>query len=508
MSASAPRTSFWPVFLAWAVLFTPSLLVRPDGRAVALVLASAALLWPLTARRALPWAVAGLALLGAANIVHVSHFGYLVDEFFVSTALRTNVQETLEFSQSFSLLTALKVLVWLAVCVAMGRFLVQRAPAVRQQSRWSRGVGWAALVVWVVYGIFGATKHFSAQDYAHGVRYVYPLHAVRAVVSQHAMSEAAFYEPKVAANTLGTPVADTVVVVLGESASAQRWSLLGYSGAATNAPLQAIPHVRATTVLAHGLTTAETLPFLLTARTGQDSAQQQLPSYLDLARAAGYKVFAFNNSRYNSRREDFYVQVLRRSSHVYQQVGDGNYDEVLTPHLETALRDPAPRKLIVLHTYGSHPSLKERVPPAKATLADRYDNTIHYTSDLLAQWIGLTDTLSASTAMLLYSSDHGLVLPPCPGATTTGSSRSSVQVPLLVWNNQRLQDSAPQLASTIDQTTAQPMQFSNAELARLATLAVGGTPIPSPPLAIDGKPWSELEKLDACSQEYANDEFT
>lgn len=505
MRATTFRSSFLLIFLGWALLFTPILLVRQDLRSCVLVVASAVLLWPLTVRRLLPWSVGMLALLGAANIIHVSHFGYLVDEFFISTALRTNVQETLEFSQSFSLRTTLKVLAWLLACGGLGYFLCQQVPVVYSRSRWPRRVGVLSLCVWAVYGVFGGIKHFGVQDYAHGLRYVYPMHVVRALISQQAMADATFYTPQITPPTLGAPLADTVVVVLGESASAQRWSLLGYTGAATNAPLQGIPHLQATTVLAHGVTTAEALPFLLTARSAHDSAEQQLPSYLDLARETGYKVFAFNNSRYNNRREDFYAQVLRRSAHVYQQAGDGDYDEVLTPHLEAALRDPALRKLIVLHTYGSHPSLKERVPRAQTTLADHYDNTIHYTSQLLAQWIGLVDTLSTTSAMLLYSSDHGLVLPPCPTAIGTGSSRSSVQVPLMVWSNQQLQTDVPALAAAITDVTRHAMQFSNAELSRLAARAVGAKPVEPPALAVDGTPWSALEKLDACSQEYAKD---
>ena len=494
------------VFLAWALLFLPAFLADFDARSLLLVLLSAALLWPLSTPRLLPWSVAILALLGAGNLVHISHFGYLVDEYLVATALRTNWQEALEFGQAVSLRTAASVALWLLACLGIGLWLHQRAPAARQSSRSARWITWAATAFWLLYAVFGAVKHFGLQDYAHGLRYVYPLQAVRAVVSQQAMADATFYTPQMETIPMGPPAADTVVVVLGESASAQRWSLLGYTGAATNAPLQGIPQLQAATVLAHGVTTAEALPFLLTARSAHDSATQQLPSFLDLAQSADYKVFAFNNSRYNNRREDFYAQVLRRSADVFQQAGDGDYDEVLTPYLEAALNDPAPRKLIVLHTYGSHPSLTKRVPPTQTAVGDAYDTTIHYTSQLLAQWIQLTEAAHTNgTAMLLYSSDHGLVLPPCPSAIGTGSSRSSVQVPLLVWANERLRSRQQALATAITQATEQPMATSNAELARLAALAIGATPISPPPLEVDGKPWSTLKTLDACSQDYAGD---
>lgn len=507
MRPFASRTSFLPVFLGWSLLFLPAMLGRQDLRTALLVVVSAALLWPLTTRRLLPWSVAGLALLGAANIVHASHFGHLIDEFFVATVLRTNWQEAWEFGQSTSWRTSGEVAAWLLFCCGLGYFLCKRVPNLQRDSRWPRRLGLMAATVWLLYGGFGLVKHFGMQDYAHGLRYIYPLHAVRAVISQQAMSSATFYTPQLASPPANAPMADTVVVVLGESASAQRWSLLGYTGADTNAPLRGIPHVQAATVLAHGVTTAEALPFLLTARSAHDSAQQRLPSYLDQAREAGYKVFAFNNSRYNNRREDFYAQVLRRSAHVYQQVGDGDYDEVLTPHLEAALQDPTARKMIVLHTYGSHPALERRVPPQRAKFSDAYDNTIYYTSQLLAEWIELTNAASPGTSMLVYSSDHGLVLPPCPTAIGTGSSRSSVQVPLLVWSSASLRQTSPDFAAHIADVTRDHMQFSNAELARLASHAIGASPIPSPALEVDGTPWKTLEKLDACSQGYARDDL-
>lgn len=504
MSVSSSRKSLLPAFLCWTLLFLPPLLARQDLRTAALLVASAAVLWPLTARRLLPWSVGALAAIGALDIVHVRYFGALSDEFLFSTALRTNSQEAREFAQTIPASTLLCVVLWLLACFAIGRYLCRALPRVRPFTPWSRRLMMGSACIWALFGVFIGVKKLDLQESTYALRPVYPMHIVRSAVNQLVMSRGIFYTPQLPPQAAHAPLADTVVVVLGESASATRWSLLGYANAPTNKPLEQRENLQVTRVLSHGLVTSAALPFLLTARSADDSISQQLPSFADLAEAAGYKVFVFTNSRFNNRYEDFYSQVLRRSADVYQKVGDGDFDQVLTPHLEAALADPAPRKLIVLHTYGSHPRITERYPQDYAQFDNAYDNSILYTSTLLARWMDVLDSRSAGTAMLLYTSDHGLVTPPCSDAYTTGSSLSSLQVPLLLWGNAQLRRSAPQLWSTAAAPKPQEVRLSNAEIARMATQTLGYRPALAPPLEALGHSWKTLQEMDACNLQAAD----
>ncbi len=229
-----------------------------------------------------------------------------------------------------------------------------------------------------------------------------------------------------------------------------------------------------------------------------DSIRHRAPSFLDLAHKAGYKVFVLSNSR-NAPVADFFDQVLRRSTAVYRKLGDGGpRDGILTPAYEQALADAAPRKLIVLHTFGSHEIVQDRYPPELARFADPYDNSILYTSTLLKQWIGLLDASGADRSVLLYTSDHGLIMPPCSSDYRHGRSMASLEVPFLAWTNAGARALLP--------TLLPPGEHSNALVAEGVIRAVGyaellkraewpGSANPT----FEGHAWQDLRKLDACT---------
>ena len=254
---------------------------------------------------------------------------------------------------------------------------------------------------------FGVTQQFTATDYVQKLRHIYPMHMAKAAVRYGDLEKEVFYQPTLPARP-GAAQVNTLVVVIGESASSHRWSLLGYEGDDTNQSLRQIAGLRTYKVMAHGLNTAKALPYILTGQSAIDSQKNASPSFLDLARHAGYKTFVFSNSRFNDKSEDMYSQILRRSADVYAKVGNGAHDEVMTSWLEKALADEAPYKLVVLHTYGSHPDISKRYPHSRYQGGDAYDNSIRYTSDLLADWIHMLDTATAEPSALLYVADHGL----------------------------------------------------------------------------------------------------
>ncbi|WP_370680633.1 sulfatase-like hydrolase/transferase [Comamonas sp. GB3 AK4-5] len=366
-------------FSAWLLLFTPSLLSGKTDLPLLFLLLSALLFWPLALLRFVRMpAVLVLSLLGAMNVLHSAYFGNLVDEYFIATSSRSDLQESLEYLSTLSWQICALVLGWLLLCTVVGRYLWRNGPALAQ-SALARRTAMAALLFWLVFLGFALARHWDAGDSLKKLRRLYPIHIAQAVERQNEIQDALFYQPALPDMPPEGAQARTLVVVLGESATAQRWSLLGYAQADTNAPLARLPGTAAAPVLAQGLTTSAALPFLLTGLSAHDSITQRAPSFLDWAQHAGYKVFVFTNSRFLNQQEDFSTQVLRRAAQVYKKVGNGELDEVLTPFLAQALQDTAPRKLVVLHTYGSHPDLPKRYPSGRYHLADAYDNSIRYT---------------------------------------------------------------------------------------------------------------------------------
>lgn len=462
------------VFAAWTALFLPSLLAGLHLRGVFLLLLSGWLFWPLTLWRPLRVVVLlFLLLLGAGNIVHDGFFGYLIDEFLIASTLRTTSSETREFLGSLPTDTLLLCALWLLAGGALAVQLCRDALQPLWARRASRRMAVAALLVWACFAAYClATQQFSATTMLRKLRIVYPLHVVNAGWRQYQLTDALLYTPALPTQPPGAQV-DTVLVVLGESASAHRWSLLGYGDAATNAPLQGIDGLQVARVLANGLNTAAALPYVLTGLSAHDSVMHQAPSFIDLARHAGYKTIVLNNSRYLRVGEDFLTHALRRSANLYLKVGDGDYDEVLTPALQAALADPAPRKLIVLHTYGSHITAASRYPHTTHQLADSYDTSVHYSSTLLAQWQGMLERSSPQPALLLYASDHGMVLPPCSDTQRNGSSLSGYEIPALLWGNAALRAQHPDLLAPLAQVHPHQVRRSNAVMAELVTQAVG-----------------------------------
>ncbi|OJU89710.1 MAG: hypothetical protein BGO13_10620 [Burkholderiales bacterium 66-5] len=493
---------FAPSALGWALLFSPRLLPGITWKSLAWVLISAFLFWPLVFQRWSLWlGVAVLAVVGMLDIFYVHYFGALTDEFFLATVFRTNGDEATDFFKALPMQPLAAALCWLVFCALVGWFLERTAPqalASHGLLRWS----WTApALVWafltVAYATGDVLRRFEIQDKTVNV---YPLHLAWAASRQQSITDAVLYVPHFPAAVSAGEKIGTVVVVLGESATAQRWSLLGYSQEATNAPLSDVAGLEVAQVWARGFMTATALPFVLTGRSVQDSIAHQSPSFLDAAKHAGYKVFVFNNSR-ASGNGDFFDRVLRRSSDVYQKVGNGTFDGVLTSSLQGALRDPAPLKLIVLHTFGSHEIVADRYPAEYARFTDPYDNSIAYTSALLKQWIALLDGSTRQSALLLYTSDHGLSMPPCSAGYVHGRSLSSLDVPFLAWGNTAVQARMPRLLQ-IDPQAA----YSNALVAEVAIRAVGyGELLEQPdwPSSLnptfEGHTWQALRQLDACT---------
>lgn len=117
------------------------------------------------------------------------------------------------------------------------------------------------------------------------------------------------------------------------------------------------------------------------------------------------------------------------------------YDELLLPHLAEALNNnPGNRKLIVLHSTGSHGPVYSSWPRDKVVSKPLgiekvcYDNPIHHTSSLLERVLTMLGTHRISA---MYFSNHGLEYSPTEEyAYFHGGiklSRQAYYVPMSIW---------------------------------------------------------------------------
>lgn len=426
----------WRGLLAWLWLFAPVLWMWPSGRSLMeVVLSSLLFLFVLRWRASVRVAVivllwAGCSFLGYFFAVHSAP-----DEFFWYSLLGSNPTEAWEYARSYRWADWALALSWLVPALVAAVHLWRSAPVLR--GKWLRGLGWLSLVVWGLWGGMCLAKGYSWSKAVSRLERVYPMAMAQAFLDYRGNSRSLYTVPEVPAPATA-PMVDVLVVVLGESNSAHRWSLLGYQGQDTNAPLQARrDQLVVLPVTVNGNNTGKTLPVLMTGRRMQPLPEEGAASYLDWARAAGLR----RDSITNQMAAGFANMALRQRSDSFLQLQDGSFDGALTGLLAQALAAGHKPQLVTLHMYGSHPRVERRVPKELARWADPYDNSIHYTSQLLADWMAQLDAIPNVRAALVYASDHGQDFPVCGGSYTHGITRSTYEVPLLLWANQALRQS-------------------------------------------------------------------
>jgi lipid A ethanolaminephosphotransferase len=245
-----------------------------------------------------------------------------------------------------------------------------------------------------------------------------------------------------------------VILVIGEAARAQNFSLYGY-GRPTN-PLLAdsgivvLPRSRACATY----TTASVLCILSHVETGwhYSHSYEPLPSYLQ---RHGIDVIW---RTHNWGEPPLKVESYQRAKELQQDCqGDScNYDEVLLQGVEQRIRGSTKKKIfVVLHQRGSHgPAYHDRYPkqfeifkPAcnsvglhqctNEALVNAYDNTIVYTDYFLIRTIEMLKGFPETATMLMYISDHGeslgeygLYLHGVPYSIAPDVQRD---IPFLVW---------------------------------------------------------------------------
>lgn len=161
----------------------------------------------------------------------------------------------------------------------------------------------------------------------------------------------------------------------------------------------------------------------------------------------------------------------------------GTYDEALLKPLADALSRPNIKKLIVLHTMGSHFNYAHRAPPnfeiflpslrerRDADLHDRaqrdqlnnsYDNSIRYTDHVLAEIIQRLEKTN-QVATLLYVADHGenLFDGGCDKAGHGHNTERDYRIAALWWNSAEFSRRYPEHVASISARRSTPWATEN-----------------------------------------------
>ena len=212
-----------------------------------------------------------------------------------------------------------------------------------------------------------------------------------------------------------------VVLILGESARAENFSLYGY-GRETNPLLEKSGVTVFNNTRACATYTTASIACILSFDGSNSATFEPLPSYLYrhgvdvIWRTMNWGEPHINVSEYQDKKE------LKKEC-----VGEYcDYDELLLDNLDERILSSTRQKIfIVLHSKGSHgPSYHSRYPEqyekfkpvcksvelnkcTQQELINAYDNTILYTDHFLNETIETLKKLDDIPTLMLYISDHG-----------------------------------------------------------------------------------------------------
>lgn len=263
----------------------------------------------------------------------------------------------------------------------------------------------------------------------------------------------------------------TIVLVIGESTNRARMSLYGYSRPTT-------PNLDAMrsqldvfeNVITPRPYTIEALEQILTfADQLHPDLYLSTPSALNMMKQAGYKTFWVTNQQTMTRRNTMLTMFSQQAdeqvylNHNRNQNARQYDDDVLAP-FNGMLKDPAPRKFIVVHLLGTHMgyhyrypeeydrfTTNEGVPPwvtgSDVKMYNTYDNAVLFNDHVVST---LIKDFSATdpNGFLVYFSDHGENVFDAPEDHVPGRNEASptppmYTVPFMIWRSPKWQASHP-----------------------------------------------------------------
>ena len=261
------------------------------------------------------------------------------------------------------------------------------------------------------------------------------------------------------------------VLILGETSRAHSWSLYGY-------PRETTPHIDSlhrdggliafADVLTQSNTTYKSIPIILSPADA--SSAENLPrvqGILSAFREAGFYTAFISNQPGNHSYVDFFAMQGDEHHPIRKELRREKrrlYDSDMIPYLQRLMASEHPKLFVVLHTYGSHFSYRDRYPkedtffPVKGhysgseadslVLRNAYDNAVRQTDKFVDSVVRVLEGGDRAASMV-YISDHGEDVYDDERERFLHSSPDvsyyQLHVPLLIWGDKRWRDAHPKL---------------------------------------------------------------
>jgi glucan phosphoethanolaminetransferase (alkaline phosphatase superfamily) len=255
---------------------------------------------------------------------------------------------------------------------------------------------------------------------------------------------------------------EIVVMVIGESARYDRWSLHGYERNTNPLLSQEKNLITLPDIITSVSATRLSVPVIISRKPATQSLKDGFneKSFLTAYKEAGFKTFWLSN-QISFGRFDTPVSVFAKEADVVQFMNLGgftdnsNFDQILLEPLKSALDDPSPKKFIVLHSLGNHWNYSHRYPKEfdkwqpsllgvnkpvytdlkiKPALNNSYDNSMLYTDWFLSNVIGALKQKQQLVSMM-YVADHGQTLydGSCNLAFHGHNTQYEFHIPAMFW---------------------------------------------------------------------------
>ena len=410
--ASSTRTDFdFQTWLALSTLFVFQLILS-----VTLLGLSS-----LLSIRLLKLSCAMFTVGNAVALYFIVQYNIVIDASMIGNIANTNVKEASELLHPK--LFAYVLLLGVAPAVALMRIQVRRSSRLRRiglvLAVLSLGSAWLYANAQSWLWIDKNAKQFGGLI----LPWSYVVNTVRYAQSEAERHRVTERLPPITGRRPGGMI---VVLVIGEAARAQNFSLFGYARD-TNPLLKQDGVVTFPGAHSCATYTTASLRCMLSYKgaNGMSANDEPLPSYLH--RHGVEVIWRTNNFGEPFLKTDAYETADQIRKACTAGCARLDYDEVLLHGLDAELRgrDRDTKTLIVLHQGGSHgPQYAKKYPPeferfkptchsvelqqcSHEALVNTYDNTIVYNDYFLHRLIGLLKTVSDRPSAMLYMSDHG-----------------------------------------------------------------------------------------------------
>ena len=372
------------------------------------------------------------ALCVLTGLVYIGHIVLYGSDFNTESAvafLSTNGNESMEFIDSFLSVELLLVyFFYFFISFILLRKIIKEAPCYKLNLKTKF---YAVLILSLIYLPFSSLRHFMTPfDPYFPTTIIKKIIAAQKEIQLASTLQAGYNYPA----EVAYPDAQTIVLVIGESAGRRNMHLYGYPRK-TTPDMENIDGLHVfTDVISSAPTTQKSISRMLTL--ADLDGTPYTTTVFDMFKAAGFKTFWISAQFSPYSPGSGIIPVLTQRADVLWSSKDSlppekQYDEYILPQFVATMDDPAKRKLIVINIMGSHSAYKYRIPEHRnnfkftdeppgttlftnfqgrediAAIINQYDASIRYTDFVVSGIFAILDGCNRGAWAAIYLSDHG-----------------------------------------------------------------------------------------------------